>query len=56
MRRPEHLVPVGACNSKAGVVRAKFQILGAAIEPLRSTRENAGKSIAAKSGSDVFAK
>jgi 2-methylcitrate dehydratase PrpD len=39
-----------------GVVRAKFQILGAAIEPLRSTRKNAGKSMAAKSGSDVLAK
>jgi hypothetical protein len=39
-----------------GAVRAKFQILGAAIEPLRSTRKNAGKSMAAKSGSDVLAK
>jgi hypothetical protein len=39
-----------------GVVRAKFQILGAAIEPFRSTRKNAGKLMAAKSGSDVLAK
>ncbi len=39
-----------------GVVRAKFQILGAAIEPLRSTRKNARKSMTAKSGSDVLAK
>jgi hypothetical protein len=27
-----------------------------AIEPLRSTRKNAGKSMAAKSGSDILAK
>jgi hypothetical protein len=39
-----------------GVVRAKFQILGAAIEPLRLIRKNAGKSMAAKSGSDVLTK
>ena len=43
-------------KGRRGVVRAKFQILGAAIEPLRSTRKNAGKSMAAKSGSDVLAK
>jgi hypothetical protein len=42
--------------SHNGVVRAKFLILGAAIEPLRSTRKNAGKSMAAKSGSDALAK
>ena len=32
------------------------KILGAAIEPFRSTRKNAGKSMAPKSGSDVLAK
>jgi hypothetical protein len=39
-----------------GAVRAKFQILGGAIEPLRSTRKNAGILIATKFGSDVLAK
>jgi hypothetical protein len=42
--------------TKRGVVRAKFQILGAAVETLRSTRKNAEKSMAAISGSDVLAK
>ena len=36
--------------------QSKILILRAAIEPLRSTRKNAGKSMAAKSGSDVLAK
>jgi hypothetical protein len=35
--------------------QSKFQILGAAIEPLKSTWKNAGKSMAAKSGSDLLA-
>jgi hypothetical protein len=46
----------GSPRIRFGVVRAKIQILGAAIEPLKSTRKNAGKSMAAKSGSDVLAK
>jgi hypothetical protein len=58
-RRPKPGVPIVATNQYSGVtgvVRAKFQVLGAAIEPLRLTRKNAGKSMATKSGSDVLAK
>ncbi len=40
--------------AQCGVVRAKFRILGAAIQPLKSTRKHPGKSMAVKSGSDLF--
>jgi hypothetical protein len=43
-------------NTTRGVVRAKFGILGAAIQPLRSTRKNPGKSMAVEFGSDVLKK